>query len=72
MVAQQKASASGRKIGRNARYCEVYRKLNTRLKNQIKKLKRHLNRKKGSVRNGTQVLRHKNDKVAMAALARLS
>jgi len=73
MPAQQKSKSGGSaKHGRKRKACEVYRLINQRLKNKLKKIRRHLRLKKGSKRKGTQVLRHANDKVAMAALQGLS
>ena len=59
MPEKQKIKAKGKKLGRNKKWCEVYRKLNHRLKKKIRRIKRHLKH-------------HENDKVAKAALQRLS
>ena len=59
MTAQAKVKNKGRKIGRNAKYCEVYRQLNTRLKNKLKKIRRHIKK-------------FPEDRLAASALQRLS
>ena len=59
MPVVQKAKSKGRKIGRNARWCEAYRLQGKRMKNKIKKLRKH-------IKNFTE------DKQAKAALKRLT
>jgi len=45
MPTQTKLKSKGRKIGRNARFCERYRIENRRERNKIVNLKRHISRK---------------------------
>ena len=59
MPSQQKIKAKGRKIGRNKKWCEAYRLLNRRLKNKLRKIRKHIKR-------------FPEDKRAVSALTRLT
>lgn len=65
-------AGGARKHGRNKEWCKRYKAAGTRLKNKIRKLRRHLSRTNGSKRKGTSFLRHANDQRAKSALTKLS
>lgn len=57
--AKKKKSGGQRKYGRNASKCDVYRRINRREKNKVRKLVRHIKRKP-------------EDKCAVTALRRVA
>ncbi len=59
MPTQTRIKAKGRKVGRNARFCESYFKSGTRMKNKLRKIRRHIKR-------------FPEDKRAVSALKRLA
>jgi hypothetical protein len=73
MVEATKGGKKGRKLGRNAKFCVIYKAEDRRMRNKLARLKRHINRKaKEMAKKAKKGRIIKPDLQAQNALKRLS